>query len=113
MALASRATQCSAVSTQLSSVVAQSFDDKDQLVWSWLMGAATVKAEFGNPLVATSYELCLYDAGGLLGRASVPAGGQCAGRSCWKASTRGFRYADRDRTPHGLASVLLAEGTEP
>ena len=56
-------------------------DDLDQLAWKWSSGAATAKADFGNPLSTTSYRLCVYDvAGGAPGlrmSATAPAGAVC------------------------------------
>jgi hypothetical protein len=88
-------------------------DDKDQLAWAWLGGAVTPLDDFGDPLATTSYALCLYDGAGFLGSTSVPAGGTCAGKPCWKAGSTSIRYADRDRTSGGIGSVLLKEGLVP
>jgi len=86
-------------------------DSRDQLVWKWLKGAATTKAEFGDPLTADDYELCMYDANGLVSSSRVPAGGVCAkGKPCWKEQSKGYRYADKDRTPDGMDRLQLKEG---
>jgi hypothetical protein len=85
-------------------------DAKDQLVWKWLAGAATAKADFGNPL-ATSYQLCVYDAGShTIAQASAPPGGTCGRRPCWRESASGFKYRSNDRTPdgHPQSSVKLS-----
>ncbi len=57
--------------------------------------------------------LCVYDESGAtqpLLRATVPAGGTCAGKPCWKAISRGFKYRDKDRTPDGIALEILRSG---
>jgi hypothetical protein len=89
-------------------------DKGDFLQWKWTKGTATVKTEFGSPLTTTNYTLCVYDdVGGtpqLKLRASIPAGGTCRGRSCWKETSRGFKYADKDATPNGVTKLSLKEG---
>ena len=84
--------------------------DRDRLVWKWLKGAATTKAEFADPIDADTYELCLYDGTGLIGSATAPVGGTCNGASCWTESSRGFKYRDTELTPDGLRSIALKEG---
>ncbi len=87
---------------------------KSQLTWKW-QGAATAKADFGDPLTITDYQLCVYDrsAGTLIPAlgASAPAGGTCGTAACWKDQTKGFKYKDKDTTPDGLFQLDLKEGT--
>jgi len=85
-------------------------NDQDRLLWEWRRGAAATKAEFGDPIGSDAYDLCLYDATGLVGSFTAPAGGFCGSRSCWRGSARGFRYRDRERTPNGIAGMLLQHG---
>lgn len=91
-------------------------DKGDLLQWKWTKGAATVKADFGDPMLTTNYTLCLYDdvAGTpkLKLRASIPGGGTCHGRPCWKENTRGYKYADKDATPNGITKLALKEGLD-
>ncbi len=42
--------------------------------------------------------------------ANVPAGGTCAGKACWKSTSKGPRYKDRSRTNDGLQTLLLKAG---
>jgi hypothetical protein len=81
-----------------------------RLVWKWTRGAATTVADFGNPLATTSYALCIYGGSQLLMTATAPAGDTCAGRPCWTARSRGFRYGDKLLTPTGVARVDLQAG---
>ena len=80
----------------------------------WLQGATT--ADFGDPLTSTSYSLCVYDESAgvptLVVAALAPAGGTCFnGQPCWKAlGNRGFKYVDKDDTPHGLHKLVLLAG---
>ncbi len=85
-------------------------DANDVLLWKWRRGAATSKAEFGDPPGATDYALCVYDDTGLLTSVTVPAGGSCGRRGCWMERGSGFRYRNPDGTPDGAAGVLLRPG---
>jgi len=84
---------------------------KDQIKWKWLKGERTTTAEYGTPLTSTNYQLCIYDQTGLRFDVTMPAGGTCAGKPCWKASGgKGFQYKDKDLTPDGGAALKLKEG---
>ena len=88
-------------------------DDKDQLAWKWLAGSATTKLEFGDPLGADDYGLCLYDdTNGLRASLLAPFGGICAGKPCWADKPTGFAYKDKDLTPFGLAQIVLKAGAD-
>jgi cysteine-rich repeat protein len=85
--------------------------ERDALVWKWIAGEATLKAEFGDPVAADAYALCLYDGVGLVRSFRAPSGGLCTrGNPCWSERRSGFNYTDRNLTPDGLASVVLREG---
>jgi cysteine-rich repeat protein len=92
----------------------QVFSDSDGLIWKWIKGKATSKSDFGNPLFATSYAICVYDDTGGTPRlklsAIAPAGGFCSGSSCWREKTAGYSYSDKDLTPHGISKMVLKEG---
>src|SRR5262249_11356200 len=87
---------------------------KDQLQWKWGAGAATSVADFGNPAASdgASYTLCVYDAAGLLTSLHAPAGGTCANKTCWKPTSKGFNYADKDGTPSGIEKIKLQAGAD-
>ncbi|HEY2388377.1 MAG TPA: glycosyl hydrolase family 8 [Candidatus Binatia bacterium] len=86
-------------------------DAKDQLLWKWSKGAATSAADLGDPLAATSYDLCVYDGNAtLVAAALVPAGGTCSGRPCWKATSSGFSYTRKDLLPNGILKLDLRTG---
>lgn len=87
-------------------------DKKDKLIWKWLKGAISPKADFGDPLVDENYLLCLYDGGGLRASSLAPAGGLCSGKPCWKEKTKGFQYKDKDLTPDGVNLLKLGAGVE-
>ena len=87
-------------------------DRRDRVVWKW-RGETPGDEEFGDPLAATDYTLCLWDESGLapelVFRAGAPAGGDCAGRPCWKRSptVQTVGYRDRDKTPEGVKFIRL------
>jgi hypothetical protein len=82
-------------------------------VWRW-RGSGVTPSDFGSPLDATSYAICLYDTdsdGAMLRLvASLPAAGECRGKPCWKAKRTGFKYKDKELTPDGLSAVNLRVG---
>jgi hypothetical protein len=88
-------------------------DKKDGFTWKYIKGAATTLADFGDPLTATDYTVCVYDASAraqpiLFARA--PAGGTCGTKPCWKAIKGGFKYNDKLFDPDGLQQVQLKSG---
>lgn len=88
-------------------------DTKDGLLWKYVKGAATVTADFGDPLTATGYSLCVYDSSANaqpLMLAMAPPGGTCAGKPCWKTIKGGFKYKDKELTPDGLQFILEKSG---
>jgi cysteine-rich repeat protein len=87
----------------------------DKLAFAVKRGEDTAVAELGDPTTTTAYTFCLYDqttAGlELAYRASLPAGGTCAGHACWRPTgVRGFAYKDRDLTPDGIDTGKLRAG---
>jgi hypothetical protein len=85
----------------------------DSLVWKWMKGSITPKADFGNPVSGTNYALCLYKNGALVEGWRAPAGQMCGNKPCWKNATHAFSYRDPERTPDGILSVKLNEGLIP
>jgi hypothetical protein len=85
-------------------------DGRDRFVWRWRRGTATAKTEFGNPLLDTDYQLCVYDQEGgvdrLIVNAYVPAG------TSWRATRKGFRYVDKTFSRDGVGRVVLREGID-
>lgn len=85
----------------------------DLISWKWSQGAATALGDFGDPLNATEYTLCIFDQAGahLVAAPSIPGGGVCGTQACWKAlGTRGFKYKDKERTPDGADKMTLLAG---
>ncbi len=89
-------------------------DTSDGLQWKWTNGAATAKADFGDPIGPVGgYTVCIYDGIGgtptLIHQASIPSGGVCSGKPCWKESGTGFKYKSKTN-PDGIQSVGLKAG---
>ena len=84
----------------------------DLMLWKWQRGPAIVSKDLGDPTLSDDYAFCIYDAGGgLLLRASAPAGGLCGTKPCWKPlGLSGWRYSDQFGTPDGLQKLLLRAG---
>jgi hypothetical protein len=67
-------------------------DSGDQIVWKWVKGPVTPKADYGDPLTSDEFALCIYDVGLLLTSASAPAGGVCSGKPCWTDKPTNLTY---------------------
>jgi hypothetical protein len=88
----------------------KSSDKSDRLAWKWAAGLATPKGDYGAPLGADDYAVCLYDQGALLTSVTADGGGLCAGRPCWTEKPTSFVYRDRELTPTGVQVLQLVEG---
>jgi len=69
-------------------------------------------SQFGNPVSGSaSYDLCVYDTNAgppfLVFGASVPAGGTCGARPCWKQTRNRFSYTNAAATPDGVKQMTL------
>jgi len=86
----------------------------DALTWKWVRGEATTMSEIGDALGSDSYTVCLYDGDDtLLLEATVPPGGTCGTKPCWKdLDGLGFRYVDKAASRAGITKVLLKSGEE-
>ena len=95
-------------------VVNRPLPEKNRLQWKYTPGATTPKADFGNPTTTTSYTFCMWEeiAGDprLAASYEIPAGGTCGTRPCWSESSKGFKYVDKEQTPHGISGLTLKEG---
>ncbi len=85
-------------------------DNKDILLWKWIKGSTTTKADYANPVTTNSYGLCIYDGGGLVMSAGALAGGTCDGKPCWQEKTTSFKYKDKNALSDGVRTILLKEG---
>ena len=79
--------------------------------WKLHSAAPVSIVDFGSPSATTDLGLCVYDATGRVLSAGAPAGGTCAGKPCWQATTTRDRYTDQDLTPDGLQTLSLTPGT--
>jgi hypothetical protein len=85
-------------------------DSKDQLQWKWSKGSVTAKADFGDPTTTTHYQLCIYDSTDLILSATIPAGGTCGTKPCWKSKPKGYDYKNKLAAPDGIAQMKLQAG---
>jgi hypothetical protein len=85
-------------------------DSGDRLTWKWSSGEATSPDEFGDPLTADDYALCVFDQQGgedhLVMSAVAPHGAN------WLPNARGFKYKDASLMPDGLQSIALKAGDD-
>jgi hypothetical protein len=82
-------------------------DAEDELVFEWIDGSVT-PAELGDPLTSTGYELCVFDADGILVDGNVPPGGTCGTKPCWKKhGASGFKFTDADAANDGIERITL------
>jgi hypothetical protein len=91
--------------------------EQARLDWRWTRGAATTRADLGDPIAgATDYSLCLYDSGvGVqpLANLHLPAAAACAGGDCWRhAGTRGLRYLQERDAPEAIQRAKLRSGDD-
>ena len=84
--------------------------------WKWLGGSTLPDvSQFGDPVNGpTAYHLCIYDTSAgppfLAFSATVPAGGTCGPRPCWKQTHNRFSYTNSLATPDGLRRMTLQAG---
>lgn len=77
--------------------------DGNRLSWSW-KGTAT-KAQFGDPVAGTGYQLCVYEDGALLG------GPLLLDQGSWEPRIDGFRYKAAKTADDGVTKLELREGS--
>ncbi len=68
---------------------------------------------FGDPRRSTSWNVCVFEDfgfGDLLASLSVPAGGTCGGKPCWRPTALGYRYEDATATSDGVRRFGLVAG---
>ena len=89
----------------------------ERLTWRWYSGSAPL-AEFGDPIVSTSYSLCIYDSinrvPSLTFRSLVDPGGQCNRSPCWSrlgtGPLAGYRFVDTSGVQYGIQKLVLKGG---
>ena len=91
--------------------------ETNRLQWKYTPGATTPKADFGTPLTTTSYQFCIWEEIGgdprLSASYTIPAGGTCGSKPCWKESSSGFKFSDKSHTSTGIAGLQLKQGLAP
>ena len=76
-----------------------------------------MSTDFGAPDATTAYHFCIYDetAGtpNLVLTATVPPGGTCGTKPCWKVLKTGFLYNDKTLSAMGIAQIKLKGNAVP
>jgi hypothetical protein len=81
---------------------------KNSLAWKWNKGAATAIADFGDPLTATTYGLCVYDEAD--GNPMLLMDVVASAGSSWVQTATGFKYTNKRPTGNQLQQVTLRAG---
>jgi cysteine-rich repeat protein len=92
----------------------QSPDSGDKLVWKWIKGQELSFENLGDPTDSTGYTLCVFDgAGGIAGRAVIPAAGTCDGAPCWEpVGSTGYGYKDNAAAAGGIFRLRVKAGDD-
>jgi hypothetical protein len=90
-------------------------DTQDSVKFKWGNGESTDPIEFGNPFTTTSQSVCIWTGAeeSRMEKAyevTIPPGGQCAGKACWKSMNDGYRFRDKDATNGGIRKLLIKGG---
>jgi hypothetical protein len=72
--------------------------------WKWDRGAATTKAEFGDPTASTGYTFCIVDQGGERAECNSVAPG-----ASWKDKKKGFDFKQKTGA---IQQIKLKEGSD-
>jgi hypothetical protein len=88
-------------------------DRRDQVSARVGLGDYVAPLDFGDPRTSTSWNVCVFQDfgfGDLLTSLSVPAGGTCGGKPCWRPTAHGYRYKDRTAARYGVKRLELTAG---
>lgn len=90
----------------------QSSDDtKDSLKWKWSKGADTQFTEITDPTQNATYDLCIYDAAGVVASAAIAPGGTCDDKDCWVAGRKqNYVFKDKAGSQDGIKKLEVAAG---
>ncbi|MGH7894981.1 MAG: hypothetical protein ACREQL_09940 [Candidatus Binatia bacterium] len=82
---------------------------KRRFAWQWAARNVVALRDIESPTIGhAGYDLCLYDASGMVVMASgVPSGELCNGRPCWQARAWGYQYRDAGARSFGLTKITL------
>ncbi len=104
---------CDAMSTEAASLMLVDHPENpghDSLAWRFTSGSPVALLDFGAPTTVTDLTLCIFDQSGLKLSTTVPAGGTCQDKPCWRAAAGRLKYADSERTPDGIEHLALQAG---
>jgi photosystem II stability/assembly factor-like uncharacterized protein len=91
----------------------ESDDGRGQIKWTWKGAGTTTKTDFGNPLGATTYSLCLYDTdAGTTRILKLPSRENiCALDNCWNETSRGYKVKGGYLHTFALSASSSGKGT--
>lgn len=86
-------------------------DAKDSLKWKWSKGADTQITEITDPTQNATYDLCIYDAAGVVAQATIAPGGTCGDDDCWVAGKKqNYVYKDKAGSQDGITKLEVVAG---
>jgi hypothetical protein len=87
---------------------------KNLLKWKIVRGGLATAANLHDPVTGDAVlAVCVYDASGAaqpLLAGTVPPGGTCGTKPCWRSVAAGYRYKNRAATGDGVTDLRLRVG---
>lgn len=83
---------------------------KQKLAFKWTKGDATGIGELADPLTTAAYSLCIADDDGTVMLATLPPGGTCSGKPCWKGKAKGYGFKDKSAGNSGIFNLNANAG---
>lgn len=107
---AAKATDCRSAARGSLTMINGTPDKKDKLIYKWIKGEEAVgDSDFGDPLDATSWTLCLYQGGELIFGSEAPSG--TSSISAWTGTPeKGYKYKSKSAEPFGATGAQLKTG---
>jgi hypothetical protein len=101
---------CRAAAAQAFSVVNNPASSKRNLLkWKWIKGEQTDLDEFGTPITAAQYDLCVFDF--VASAPSLATHMTLAPNALWQSKKNFFRYKDKTGALDGFVGMRLSAGT--
>jgi len=96
---------CAAATASQLKLANDSDPSKRKLLWKWA-GPASL-ADFGDPNGSANYAVCVYDDGALKMNPAIPSAGVCGDKPCWKDTSTGRQYKDKDGFAGGVTKIKI------
>jgi len=102
------ATTCFAADRSVIKIEDQAGSSRDRLRWSWL-GTPVSSSDWGNPVLGTSYDFCLFDLNA--GAPTLAVSAQVDGGFGWSPRVaHGWSYSDSAGRSDGIQKLRLMTG---